>query len=204
MPTVLAVALLSFNNEGTPAVPAASATPAATQAVSPAATPTPAPRLQLDVDRHVERLLNPGVPRFEVEVTVRTPQEALREHFRGFQVCGGGGPSAPTVAEMAPHRPQGPTAVSVDILKLISDLQKSGPDRFFVYRVTKAEGVSYLVREGRLPWSQLTAPGATLEPIAAFPDRASATQAWRRLERGYPSPLVPRSDPCGSPGRKDK
>lgn len=175
---------------------------------SPSATPTPRPRLRLrlDVDRHVDALLNPTVPRFHVEVTTRTPQQAFEEHLLGFNTaCGPSGAGAPTVAEMAPHRPGMPEGAApfiptVDVLKLIADLKKIGPDRYFLYRVTRADGVRYLVNEGRLPWAQLIQPGATLEPIAAFPDRATATRAWRRLERGYRTPVYAPPPACaGAP-----
>ena len=175
---------------------------AASPTPSASATPTPSPRLRLDIDRHVDRLVNPGVPRFEVEVERRTPQEAFEEHLKNFNTtCGPAIGGAPTVADMAPFRPHGPPGgFSVDITRLIRDLKNSGPERYFLYRVTKPEGVSYLIHEGRLPWSQLMQPGATLEPIAGFADRGTATRAWRRMERGYRTPLYDAPPPCtGAP-----
>lgn len=174
---------------------------AASATSAPAASATPLPRLVLDVDRHVQQAAEGERPRFRIEVTGRTPQRAFEEHLQGFDtLCGPGGGGAPTVADMKPYRPNAisPATVSVDILKVIADLKKVGPDRFFLYRMTRPDGVSYIVREGRFPESQLLLPGAILEPIAAFADRATATRAWRRMERGYKTPVAPEIKPCGS------
>ena len=172
--------------------------PASVAAQTPTATPLP--RLVLDIDRHVQDLGDQNAPRFRIEVTGRTPQQAFEEHLQGFDtLCGPGGGGAPTVAEMKDYRPNviAPTLFSVDVIKLIADLKKTGPDRYFLYRMVRMDGTaSYIVRDGRLPESQLLLPGARMEPIAAFPDRATATHAWRRLERGYRTPVAPDIKPC--------
>jgi hypothetical protein len=106
---------------------------------------------------------------------------------------------APTVTDMGPYRPHLTTPLfSVDVLKLIADLKKSGPDRFFLYRVSRADGVTYAVYDHRLPWDQLLLPGVVLEPIAAFPDRATATHAWWRLMRGFATAEARPVPPCGA------
>jgi hypothetical protein len=71
-----------------------------------------------------------------------------------------------------------------------------GPDRYFLYKMTRPDGVHYILHEGRLPESQLLLPGAILEPIAAFPDRATATRAWRRMQRGFKTPVASEIKPC--------
>jgi len=166
---------------------------------TPVPSATPLPRLVLDVDRHVREVAETEMPRFRIEVTGRTPQQAFEESLRGFDtLCGPGGGGAPTVAEMKPYRPNAvsPSLVSVDVLKLIAGLKKMGPDRFFLYRMSRPEGVTYILNDGRLPVSQLLLPGAVLEPIAAFPDRATAVRAWRRMQRGFETPEAREVQPC--------
>lgn len=161
---------------------------------------TPMPRLVLDIDRHVQELGDGNAPRFRIEVTGRTPQQAFEEHLQGFDtLCGPGGGGAPTLADMKGYRPNviPPTLFSVDLIKALADLKKMGPDRYFLYRMVRSDGVtSYIVRDGRLPESQLLMPGAKMEPIAAFADRATATHAWRRMERGFKTPEAPDIKAC--------
>jgi hypothetical protein len=172
-------------------------------APAPVATQTPSatdpPRLVLDVERHVREIGDADVPRFRLEVIGRTPQQAFEEHLKGFDtLCGPGGGGAPTVAEMKNYRPNviSPTLFSVDVLKAIADIKKMGPDRYFLYKMTRPDGIHYILHEGRLPESQLLLPGAILDPIGAFPDRATATRAWRRMQRGFKTPVAPEIKPC--------
>ena len=172
--------------------PAASrtATPAVSPSATPAATPRPTPtavaRLHLDVDQAVrEHLEHDELPRFEMEVVGHTPQAMFEMHLRGYNgECGATGGGAPTTTDMRGIRPQ-PAQGGMDILKLLADFKKMGPDRYYLYRATAPGRVTYLVREGRMPAAQLFQDGLVLEMIRGFHDAATATRAWRRLERGY-------------------
>jgi hypothetical protein len=103
---------------------------------------------------------------------------------------------APTLDDMAAHRPQ--PALSVDLTQLVGTIaaeglkriRKPGPDRVFVYRVASAVGVSYVVREGRMTSAELFPPGAVVEMVDGFPDQKTATHAWWRLEHGYRRPVA--------------
>ena len=166
------------------------AQPAATPIPTPAAPdprPTPAPRLHVDVDEAVRRRLeSEALPRFELEVVGHTPQEMFEQHLRGFNgECGATGGGAPTTTDMRGIRPQPAPALGVDLIKLLSDLKKIGPDLYFLYKASGPNGVSYIVREGRMPAAQLIQNGVVLEMIRGFHDQATATRAWRRLSRGY-------------------
>jgi len=162
----------------------------------------PAPkRLRLDVERHVERRLaqDGDVPRFEtrVDVVAKSPQLMLNRFFGGVDLeCspagappGGGAPTELEMREARWHPSPG-----IDFLALaraIADKLKAvGPDRYFLYRMRTGDDVNYVLREGRLPPSQLYTPGTTYELVDAFPDLSSATRAWRRMERGYPTPTA--------------
>lgn len=152
--------------------------------VSP--TPSPPPRLRLDVEKHAERVLDErGLPRFEttVDVEARSPQSLLNRHFEGMP-CGAVG-GVPT--ETQAGRPK--TSPSVDFLSVARALGKvlksTGPDRFFVYRIREGERVRYSLREGPVPRDWLSGVNGTLyELVDAFPDRDEAVRALYRLERG--------------------
>jgi hypothetical protein len=174
-------------------------------AITASDAPTPTRGLRLEVDRHVQELMNrTDLPRFEttIEVVGHTPQEMFERHLEGFDaMCGpgGGGSSAPTVAEMARMRPSIPligSLFTVDVFKTLEDIEQSGPDRFFVYRVVSPDGVHYYVREGRMPVAQLILPGAIAEPIAAFHDKKRATHAVWRFEHGFTAAEAPPPPPC--------
>lgn len=159
-------------------------------------------RLRLDVERHVEKVLEKDDRlRFEehVEVVAKTPQELLLRFVEGAELdCEPAGVGAPTELEMREVRP-GPSAY-VDLVALagaaLAKLKKKGPPRFFVYRVTRGGKLSYLVREGEAPKGWQAGPdGASIELVDAFPDRKSAVAAWRRLERGLKGPPTDASPP---------
>ncbi len=173
--------------------------------------PTPAPRLKLDIDRHVEERLaeeeRKGTPRFEtrVEVVGKSPQVMLDRFFGGVDLeCPPGGAppggGAPTEVEMRDARWNlPPYADFLALGKFIADkLNGKGgkAERYFLYRVRGKDGVSYLLREGRAPDTLLYgAPGTTFELVDAFPDLDSGTRAWRRLERAFPTPVGPSASP---------
>jgi hypothetical protein len=201
----LGVGLVCLGVSWSLASPALAASPSPAPppaATTPTATPTPVARLHLDVDEVVrEHLEHDQLPRFEIEVLGHTPQAMFEMHLRGFnKECGATGGGAPTTTDMRGIRPQSPPVIGVDLVKLLGEFKKLGPDRYFLYRATSPGGVSYLVREGRMPPAQLVQNGVVLEVVGAFHDAATATRAWRRLERGYRTAVAeaPRSiyAPC--------
>ena len=171
----------------------------------PSPRPSPSPpaarnggeRLRLDVQKHVEKILEEEererLLRFEerVEVEGRSAEEVLADHFKGIDLeCGPTSAGAPTDLETREFRPH--PAPHADLMALaqalMGRLKGGGPDRYFLYRVQRGTSLSYLVRPDRIPatWSEGVA-GATFELIEGFPDLKSATTAWRRLERGLPA-----------------
>lgn len=190
--------------------------PPESQDADPAAgqsPPTPAPgRLKLDIDRHVAQRLaeeaRKGTPRFEtgVEVVGKSPRIMLERFFGGADLeCtpggappGGGAPSHIEMREARWH-PSPSADFQAALLKLITEVfrdKMEGPDRYFLYRVRGKDGVSYLLREGRVPDPLLyRTPGTTYELIEAFPDRKSGARAWRRMERGFPTVVAPSAPP---------
>ena len=155
----------------------------------------PSSGLRLDVDKHVERLLadreRSGIPRFEtsIEVLGKPPQVMLERFFRGLDLeCGPVPRAAPTDVEMRTVRHL-PTPY-LDLAALAGALAKrrkeKGPERYFLYRVRRGAGVSYWLREDRLPDALLfNSPGTTFELTASFPDLDSAVKGLRRMERGF-------------------
>lgn len=182
------------------------------EAQSPGPTPKPSPgRLKLDIEKHVEQRLaeeeRKGTPRFEtrVEVVGKSPQMMLDRFFGGIDVecTPGGAPpggGAPSHIEMREAR--GHPSPSVDLqalLKIIAEAVKRkarGPDRYFLYRVRGQDGVSYVLREGRVPDRLLySTPGTTYELLEAFSDSKSGARALQRLERGFPTAVAPSAPP---------
>jgi hypothetical protein len=180
---------------------------ASAQSASP--TPSPSP-LTLDVEKHVDEVLaeeaTKGTPRFEttIEVVGKSPQIMLERFFGGVDLeCGpigsvaaGGG--APTVAETRPFRPH--PSPSVDFAALgravAQKLKGKGPEKYFLYRLRSKGGEKFLLREGRVPASWLDSlPGTTFDLVAAFPDLDSGVKGWKRMERGFPSPVSPDAPP---------
>lgn len=186
--------------------------PAAATAVPtppPEATPStpapdvePKPRLRLDVERHVERLLRPepgGLPRFQetVDVFGWSAEQAFERHLRGFETeCGPTAGGAPTEAETRELRHH--VTPYLDFLalgRLLAGMLKGRPaERFHLYRIRDGAGTRHWLREGPLPEAgRLVAPAAEIELVATFEERDEAVQAWRRLERGFAAPLPPAS-----------
>lgn len=159
----------------------------------PTAAPRPTPRLRLDLERHVDDVLvrEPELPRFSssVDVVGRSPQDFLAASFKGLDLeCGAAEGGAPTLLEMRAMRPhaggQGQSANILGLAQLaVSHLtSRSAKERYFLYRVRKPDGVSYLLSEGRM--ASFYAGGVEYEMVQAFADRESAVRAWRQLERG--------------------
>jgi hypothetical protein len=154
--------------------------------------------LRLDVDRHVERLLadkqKGGLPRFEtsIEVLGKSPQVMLDRFFHGLDLeCGPASVGAPTDVEMRTVRHLPTPYIDLAALAgaLAKGLKEKGPDRYFLYRVRRAGGVSYWLREERIPAAWLfNTPGTTFELAATFPDLDSAAKGWCRMERGFETP----------------
>jgi hypothetical protein len=171
---------------------------------APAAEGTPRPRLRLDIDGRVKERLDRDPPRFELEVVGTTPQAALEQHLKSFDVlCGASDHGAPTLLDMAGQRPGPSASVRLDqllgplLLGAFTKLKKSGPDRYFVYRVSGPNGAHFLMREGPIPEPQRFVPGGVIELVIAYPDRKAAAHAWRRLERGFGTPeAVLQRNPC--------
>jgi hypothetical protein len=176
----------------------------------PAAKPKPRPqRLVLDVDKHVERKLAEEAkfapPRFEtsIEVVGRTPQVLLERFFGGIDLeCGPGGGGAPSVEEMRGYRPH--TSPTADLMALAMALAgkvmgkvKGKPEpRYYLYAVRRSGSLNYALREERVPDSWFyNFPGVSFELVESFADRNAAVTAWRRMERGYGTPVAPKIEP---------
>jgi hypothetical protein len=164
-------------------------TPTPAPRITPESTAAPTPGLRESAERHAQRLVEEEPPRFETSIDVlgRTPGDTLESHVRGYDlVCGAAPSGAPTHLEMRELR--GGMTPFVDFLSIARALgnaiKRAGPDRYFVYRVHRADGPMYIVREGRIPAPALYAPGATFELLDAFPDKKSAVFYWKTLERG--------------------
>lgn len=156
-------------------------------------------RLKLDIDKHVERLLagRPELPRFEdsVEIQGKAPQVMLERFFGGVDLeCGPSAGGAPSEGEMRAYRPH--PAPYLDFAALSAALaRKFGPKgtpKYFLYRVERQGGVSYSLREERIPESWfLNLPGTTFELLESFVSREDAVVAWRRVHRGEKKLLYP-------------
>lgn len=182
---------------------AAAAAPQASPAPRP--TPTPAPRasaspsqpLKLDVEQHVEKVMEEHADdlRFEeeVDVTGRTPEVALAQHFREFDLeCGPSGGGPPGHVESREARPhQAPYLDMLALARLLSGLgsKGKGPERYFLYRIVHGDTAVFTVREARLTAAEGAAPGGTFELVETFPDLGSAVNGWRRMERGFGTPV---------------
>ncbi len=163
--------------------------------------------LRLDVDKHVERLLadpqKGGLPRFEtsIEVLGKSPQVMLEQFFHGLDLeCGPASLGAPTDVEMRTvrHLPTPYYDLAALTGAVARRLKAKKPDHYFLYRVRRAGGVSYWLREDRISDVLLfNTPGATFELVATFPDLDSAAKGLRRMERGFetPTPTVSASPP---------
>jgi len=177
--------------------PQASPTPRPTPTPRPSTSPSARPPLKLDVEQQVEKVMedHAGDLRFEdeVDVTGRTPEEALAQHFRQFDLeCGPAGGGPPGHVESREARPHmAPYIDMVALAHLLSGLggKGKGPERYFLYRMNRGESSVFTVREARLTAAEGAAPGGTFELVETFPDLGSAMKAWRRMERGFASPI---------------
>jgi hypothetical protein len=177
------------------------------QTATPKPSPSPSPSIVIDVDRHVDQMLEEeakkGTPRFEtsIEVYGKSPQIMLERFFGGvdLECTPGGAPpggGAPTEVEMRAVRPHPSPYVDFAALgmAMAKKLKGKGPERFFLYRVfNNKDRITYLLREGRLTPGSL--PGMTYEMIAAFPDTSSAVRGWKRMEHGFPTAEGPDASP---------
>jgi hypothetical protein len=153
------------------------------------------------VDRHVEKVLEEaerrGLPRFQtsVEVVAMTSQDALERFFGGVDLeCGPVPGGAPTEMEMRAVRVRpSPYADFLALGRVLAEKLKRGnrgAASFFLYRVRRQDQVSYLVRHARVPAEWVTGiNGATFELVETFADAEGATRAWRRMERGFATPV---------------
>src|SRR5262245_20104552 len=174
-------------------------------APSPSPTPPPSPspaassraeaprRLRLDIEKHVDEVLDKsGLPRFQesVEVIGRTPDQALEEQLRDFDLECGPLSGPPTAAETTEFRPHPAPFLDLSALaRLLAGRVKSpGPPRYFLYRVQSPGGVDYLLREGALTVAPGQQPATAFELVGSFPDLASAVHGFQRMERGFGSP----------------
>ncbi len=171
-------------------------------AASPPATPREEKRpqrLQLNIDKHVERLLSgqPGVPRFDTSVEVRgkAPQVMLDRLLADTDLeCGPSAGGAPSEGEMRAYRPH--PSPYLDFAALGAALAKKfaskGPPRYFLYRVRQPGGVTFSLREDPIPafWA-VNVPGASFELVESFETIQDAVIAWRRVHRGEKKLLYP-------------
>ena len=147
------------------------------------------------------------VPRFDIEVTGRSPQEALEEQLSGFEVCGSVDNRTPAVDQMAAQRPRpSPSVNLMPVFRLLAHggkklFHKKKPARYLVYRIARSESTAYLVHDGLLPEAVRFRPNTVVEVVAVFPDRKSATRAQQRLEQGFPLAQVT-SQGCAESGRR--
>lgn len=174
---------------------------------APAEKPKPTRRrLVLDIDKQVEKKLEEEAkkapPRFEtsIEVVARSPQALLERFFGGVDLeCGPGGGGAPTVEEMREYRPHAPptadfVALAMALAGKVMDKIHSKPatPKYFLYRVRRKDaGVSYALREDRIPdaWFY-NFPDLNFELVEAFTEKDTAVRGWRRMERGYSTPVA--------------
>ncbi len=174
---------------------------------SPAPTPaSPQNGLQIDIEKHVDRAIEKGMLRFEtrVDVEAKTPQELLQELLRGFDLeCGAPQRGAPTDAETRAHmQSQRPTTpYQVDFVPLLAALNRKlagkKPTRYYIYRVARAGGQSFSIRDRTISMERIyNTPGVSYELVAEAPDLQSATDAFWRLERGLSAKAADSSQPA--------
>jgi hypothetical protein len=188
--------------------PARAQSPSTESPVQETATPAPdgqpkqepprRRRLRIDVQKHVERVLEAHgeMLRFETTVDVegQSPEAMFQRYLRDFDLeCGPTGGGAPSEVETRAVRPHmSPSADLATLAQMIIGKFKGkpkGPGRYYLYRVLRGDEVSYALREEKVPetWRQAV-PGATFELIDTFHDLKTAAAAWRRLERGFEGP----------------
>lgn len=165
-------------------------------------------RLVLDIDKHVEQKLAEEAkyapPRFQtsIEVVARSPQVLLERFFGGVDLeCGPGGAGAPSVEEMREHRPHAPPTADLMALamalagKVMTKVKGKQAPRYYLYAVRRGNVVNYALREERVPdaWFY-NFPGVSFELVESFADQDTAVRAWRRMERGFGTPVAPKVD----------
>jgi hypothetical protein len=159
------------------------------------------PPLRLDLEKHAADVVahdaKSGLPHFgtSVEVLGRSPQTALEEQLKSLELdCGGPATGVPTHFELRQFMPgNGPY---LDLTQLATMLlmkkltRNEGPGRYVLYRVHRNGQASYWLRDGPLPeaWHH-NLPGTVLEEIRTFADLKVATEALKRMERGFATPL---------------
>jgi hypothetical protein len=205
----LLTAVLGLLAAGTPAQhPEPTPSPSPKPTGSPEASRQERERLHLDVEKHVEKVLEEEererLLRFEehLEVKSRSAGDVLADHFKGIDLeCGPTSEGAPTDLQSREFRPHPAPHADLTALAqaLMGRLKGSGPDRYFLYRVQQGARLSYVVRSERIPatWSEGVA-GAMFELIDGYPDLKTATTAWRRLERAHDGAAPPlwATSPC--------
>ena len=78
--------------------------------------------------------------------------------------------------------------------KLMGAVKGKAAPHYYLYAVKRNNTVNYALRDERVPDSWFyNFPGVTFELVESFPDRDSATRAWRRMERGM-TPVGPKVD----------
>ena len=175
-------------------------------APSPSPEPTPwapsAPRLRLDIERHVDSVMRDhgDKPAFETEIEVigRPPDVALEEILRDFDLECGPAIGPPTAVESREFRPHSAPYIDLTALAqmLSGALAKPGPPRYFLYRLRGTGGPEYLLREEALVTAPGQQPTTAFELVASFPDLDSALHAYRRMARGFDTPeRTDRADP---------
>jgi len=120
----------------------------------------------------------------------QAPQVMFERFFHGLDLeCGPASSAPPTDVEMRTvrHLPTPYWDLAALVGALAKRLKEKGPDRYFLYRVRRAGGVSYWLREDRISDATLfNIPGTTFELAATFPDLDSARRdgvAWSAASR---------------------
>lgn len=176
------------------------ATPGPPPEPGPSPSPSPqassAPRLRLDIERHVDSVMRDhgGTPAFETSVDVigRSPDIALAEQLKDFDLECGPSSGPPTAIESREFRPHPAPYLDLTALAqmLTGALSQPGPPRYFLYRLRGSEaGPEYLLREQALVQAPGQQPITNFELVASFPDLDSALRAYRRMARGFSDPV---------------
>jgi len=173
-----------------------------TESPPPSPAPPKSPGLKLEIERHVEQVLDEhgkpkggldGLPRFEerIEVEGKVPQVMFERYLKDFDMeLGPTFSSGPTVAESMEQlegtpksRETAPIAQFLPLLQWLGrKVRGEGPPKYFLYRVMTPEGIFVLLREDRLPPSAV-APGVLFELIGTYPDLKTALAEHKRLDR---------------------
>lgn len=144
----------------------------------------PVGRLQLDVDRHVECVLereaSSDLPRYseQVVVTARSPEALLQRFLKPDDVRGG--------PELGPG--------GINVLPLLQALFRRGHQGpFYLYLLTTPQGRSAVLREAPIAASGLALPGAVYEPMGQYETPREALAAQRQLEARLAARATPKA-----------